>query len=116
MSYDQKNLKRDLGDIPVSQYYNETTDDFEPLVGYDGRIGTNPFVIIDSFSDSANTNKTYTKARSIFLSNDGNADITLAVGALNFTIKPGEVFDEVFNPFTDLTVTTTVAFRCWVRG
>lgn len=62
--------------------------------------------------------KTFTSARSgLLVSNDGASDITVAVSGMSFTLKPTEVLDEKFDPFTSVTITAGAStFRAWARG
>lgn len=71
----------------------------------------------EPFSGSANITKTFTQSmRGFVISNDGAADLTFTIGTATFTVKTGEVFSEYFSPFTQVTVTTTNAFRAYGRG
>jgi hypothetical protein len=51
----------------------------------------------------------------LVLVNDGAADLTFVAGGIEFTLKPGEVFDEEVNPFSKLVITATDKWRGYVR-
>lgn len=71
----------------------------------------------DYFSGTSNTTRSgFGTGKSFAITNDGNADLTFTIDSLTITVRPGEVFDDKFNDFTSVTVTTTVPFRAIVRG
>lgn len=71
----------------------------------------------EPFNGSANTTKTFAQSmRGFVISNDGASDLTFTIGTATFTVKAEEVFSESFASFTQVTVTTTVAFRAYGRG
>jgi hypothetical protein len=51
----------------------------------------------------------------LVLVNDGAADLMFVAGGIEFTLKPGEVFDEEVNPFNKLEITATGTWRGYVR-
>lgn len=70
---------------------------------------------------SGSTTATHTKSSGNWLSlmiiNDSTTtSLTITVNSMTMTIKAGEVFDDVFVDFNTVTVTTTVAYRLWLRG
>lgn len=70
----------------------------------------------ESWTNTSGT-KTFSGPRyALFIANDGATDITLVVNGLTFTIKQTETFDERFDVFTSITITTTSAYRAWARG
>lgn len=73
----------------------------------------------EPFSGNSNTTKTFTRSMESFvISHDGNVgdpDITFTINGDTFTIKQGEIFDEMIEPFQMVTVTTTVPFRAYGR-
>lgn len=74
-------------------------------------------IVKDQWNGSANITKSFASARkSLLISNDGASDLTFTVNGMTFTVKPTEVFDESFDPFTSVTITTTSAYRAWARG
>lgn len=59
--------------------------------------------------------------RELFLSNDGNGNLTIQVIGnaslnLNFLLLPGETFNERLPLFTSLIITTSGAWRYYVRS
>jgi len=71
----------------------------------------------EPFSGSVNKDHTFTKAMTGFvISNDGASNLTFTINSYTFTLKPGEIFDECFEPFTQVSITTSVAYRAWGRG
>lgn len=68
------------------------------------------------FAGTGNLTKKFRGDREeLVVINDGSADLTFKAGAIEFTLKPGEVFDEEINPFSAVEVTATGAFRGYVR-
>jgi hypothetical protein len=55
---------------------------------------------------------------SVCLFNDGGSDVTITIGGIAFTVKPGDnPFDECFEPFKSITIATTSGnYRMIVRG
>lgn len=104
--------------VPAPQFYNPKTDRYEVITGRDG---ANSFiekgrVVKDAFSGSVSVSKTYPIDMFGFgIVNDGVADLTFSIGTFTITVKPGETFDDLFEPFTTVVVTATDAFRAVVR-
>lgn len=68
------------------------------------------------FSGTGNMTKRFASDREeLVVINDGAADLTFRAGAIQFTLKPSEVFDEEINPFSEIEVTATGAYRGYVR-
>ena len=118
MAYNAKSLVTDRNNKPVPQYYNPTTDQYEPIVG---NYGANSFIergriIKDAFNGSSTTTKNYlTKMYGFAIVNDGDSDLTVSINSFNIVVKSGESFDDLFDPFTSVTVTGNSAFRAVVR-
>jgi hypothetical protein len=69
------------------------------------------------FSGSTTVTHTFTSPmKGFIISNDGAADLTFTIGTDTYTVKAGEVFEEGFDAFTQVMVTTTVPFRAYGRG
>lgn len=71
----------------------------------------------EPFSGSATVTHTFTKPMRYFVitNDDATSALTFTIGTSTFTVKAGEVFEERFAPFTQVTITTTVAFRAYGR-
>lgn len=68
----------------------------------------------EPFSGSANVTHTFTQPMNGFvISNDGTADLTFTIGTDTYTVKQGEVFKERFTSFTQVIITTTMAYRAY---
>lgn len=68
----------------------------------------------EPFSGSTNVTHTFTQSMNGFvISNDGAADLTFTIAGDTYTVKGGEVFKERFAPFTQVIITTTVAYRAY---
>lgn len=67
---------------------------------------------------SGSTTATHTDTgKAIVVSNDGDADLTVSVNDIDVGVKAGEIMDTsvlVYDAFTSITITTTVAYRLWV--
>ena len=73
-----------------------------------GRIPKQPF--------SGSTTVTHTFTQSMYgfgIANDGGSDLSFTIGADTFTVKSGEVWEYPMESFTQVTITTTVAYRAW---
>lgn len=117
MNVADKELLRAKG-IPAPQYYNEKTDRFEVITGRDG---ANAFIekgriVKDVIEGSADITKSYpTEMFGVGIVNDGTADLTFAINDFSITVKPGEIFDDLFEAFTEITINATSNFRAVIR-
>lgn len=110
--------------IPVPQYLNEPGNKFEVQTGRNGAAwyhqrGT---VLKDVINGSANVTKSYnTQMFGFAIVNDakrddtGASDLSFTIGTLTVIVKPREVFNSLFDPFTSVTITATKPFRAEVR-
>jgi hypothetical protein len=73
--------------------------------------------VVNYYSGSADraVNKTTGEWTSLMITNDGAADLTITVNSLPMIVKTGETLDEDFVDFNQVTITTTVAYRLWLR-
>ena len=111
MAYNNKQLLTDAYGKPIPQYYDADTDSYKPLTDPNSAKAKEPF------SGTTNFTKTFSKPMNgIVISNDGASDLTIAIGTDTYTVKAGEVFSEMFEPFTQVTVTTTVPYRAYGLG
>lgn len=70
----------------------------------------------DFFSGTGDFFKQFSGDREeLVVINDGDGDLSFSAGYITFTLKAGEVFDEEVNPFNSIRITTTGAFRGFVR-
>ena len=70
----------------------------------------------DGFTGTANkTIQLSGTAEELLLVNDGTSPLTFTTGVFTFTLGPGEVFDEGLDPFRELKITATGAYRGYVR-
>ncbi|MEH6941672.1 hypothetical protein [Bacillus sp. JJ722] len=51
----------------------------------------------------------------LLIINDGTSNLTFTAGKFTFILGPGEVFDEEIDPFSEIEVTATGAYRGYVR-
>lgn len=66
----------------------------------------------EPFSGSANVTKTFPTAMDgIALINDGAAELTVTIAGVAFKVGAGQTFEMFNEPFTQVTITTTVAFK-----
>lgn len=71
----------------------------------------------EPFSGSSTVTKTFTKTKIGFvISNDGSNSLTFKINNDIYEVKPGEVFEARFAPFTQVTVNTSVPFRAYGLG
>lgn len=103
---------------PAPQYYNKRTNQYEVI---EGRNGANSFIekgriVKDAFSGVTSITKGYASPMFGFaITNDGLANLTFTINGFTITVKPGESFDDLFEPFTGVVITATDAFRSVVR-
>lgn len=119
MSYSTKNIKRDAGGIAVPQYYNPASDDFEAASGEDGSIHcADPTKLRDYIRSNTSTDKTYSAAKSdIMIKNDGAAELSVTLDSTAVAdLLPGEMVSLSVPAFTNLVITATDWYRCWVSG
>jgi len=55
-------------------------------------------------------------ATSFCIINDGVSALTFTINGLTITVNDGESFDEKFDLFNEIIITTTVAYRAIVRA
>jgi hypothetical protein len=102
---------------PAPAYYNDSTEQYEYLKGVNGgpyytHRGT---VAQEAWEGNATITKTFTENRYGFsIMNDGAADLTFTINSQTRTVKPGEAYSALFDPFTTVTITTTSAYRAEV--
>jgi len=104
--------------VPAPQYYNAKTQQYEVI---EGSYGANSFIergrlVKDVFNGSSTVSKTYaTNMYGFGIVNDGEADLTVTINTFDIVVRPGESFDDLFDPFQSLIVTATDNFRAVVR-
>lgn len=114
MAYNTLAILRDKDGRPIPQYYDPKTDSFQPMTNHIQLIKTRAK---EPFSGSATVTHTFTQTmKGLVITNDGDVDLTISVLGENWTVRPGEVLDEEFGDFTQVTVTTTVPFRAYGKG
>jgi hypothetical protein len=96
-----------------SQVTVTSTSTFDAKVGVG--IAAPTKTIKDAFSGSANITKT-TSGSVVVISNDGSSALSLVVNSITISVAAGDVKEYVFDPFTQVTVNTTVPFRAYVKG
>ena len=52
----------------------------------------------------------------ISITNDGASSLTFTINSITITVKAGENFSAEFDPFTSVTVTTSVAYRLVLKA
>jgi len=73
------------------------------------------------FQASGSTATTITKSsaakkwKSINITNDGSEDLTFTINSLTSTVKPGEIFNDKFVPFSSVVLNSSIAYRLWLR-
>lgn len=113
MSSSTKAVITDVNGRIIPQYYNPSTDAYEAAQGSNGGLNVQEGPMSDSWAGSATTTRTVPTSRGIAIVNDGAGDLTVTIGSLVNTVKSKEAFKAFFNPFTSVTITTTVAYRAY---
>lgn len=71
----------------------------------------------DVFRGNVTETKAYLSEMSfIGLVNDGTDELTIEVNGMSIPVLPKEPFEEFFDPFTTVTITTTGPYRAFVKG
>ncbi|MED3911551.1 BppU family phage baseplate upper protein, partial [Peribacillus simplex] len=66
------------------------------------------------FSHTGNITKTFTdKHHGFSIINEGTSSLSFTINDLTFTVKGGESFKEGFAPFTEVSITSTGAYRAY---
>ncbi|GCL71798.1 hypothetical protein PN4B1_17030 [Paenibacillus naphthalenovorans] len=84
--------------------------------GYPVKVTGN--IIKDSWSGSATNTRTFTTPMTGFaiVNRDASTALTFTINGITITVDPKEPFDGKFDPFTSVTITTTVAYKAVVMG
>ena len=67
---------------------------------------------------SGNSTITYTCKNPSYMfsiKNDGGSNLTFTINGITITVKPGEVFEDYFEVFNNVIVTTTVSYRALIK-
>jgi hypothetical protein len=116
MAWMDKALKR-VGNMIMPQFFNDNLNDFEVQKGENGAAFyiTRGTIAMESWEGSANITKTFTSNRYGFsIVNDGTANLTFTINTQTRTVKPGENYHALFEPFTSVVITATSAYRAEV--
>lgn len=113
-------LKR-LSGVIIPQYLREDETNFEALKGSNGGINVNAKLARnlakEPFTGSTTVNHTFTQPmREFFISNDGESDLTITINNMSFTVYALSTFDEAFEPFTQVKITTAMPYQAWGRA
>lgn len=115
MTASNKDLKLANGKV-APQFYDEDLDDYVIAAGTNGaphyrQQGT---ISMESW-DNTNPITTFPSERYGFsIINDGTADLTFTINENTRTVKVGEAYNGLFEPFTSVTVNATGAYRAEV--
>lgn len=102
---------------PTSQYFNEDTNQWEPIKGRDGansfiQLGT---VAMEAWEESASSTKTFPSNRFGFSAiNDGTTDMSFTINGQTRTLKPGDAYEALFEPFTSVSIVASSTYRAEV--
>jgi hypothetical protein len=79
---------------------------------------SNPtYSVKDFFSGSTNTTRSFSgPVYGIIISNDGISALTYNVNGIILTVESGDVVERNFDALTQVIITSTVAFRAYVKG
>lgn len=119
MSHDTKNILRDMGRIPVPQYFNASRDEYQVVNGRKGATFVQLFGLAakEPFSGAEDTNYVFSEPMYGFvIKNDGNTPLTFTIHGFTFTVMADEVFEDYFEPFSQVKIVTTSSFRAYGRG
>ncbi|WP_312117970.1 hypothetical protein [Brevibacillus reuszeri] len=114
-----RNILRDGGLLPIPQYYNETADDFQASHGRNGAlfVQLRGLAAKEPFNGASNTVQVFSEPMYGFvIINDGASELTFTINNDTFTVKEGEVFEEFFEPFKQVTIVASAPFRAYGKG
>lgn len=117
LPYNTKRVLYDSENKPVAVYFNPETDRFEVLEGnlggpYYTHRGT---VAMEAWEGNGSETKTFSSPRYGFaISNDGTADLTFVINGQTRKVMPGEAYSALFEPFTNVTINASSAYRAEV--
>lgn len=116
MAYNDKPIITDANRRPIPQYFNEQTNQYEPIKG---RNGANSFIqlgtiAMESWTES-NPITTFPSERYGFsIMNDGTTDLSFTINGNTRVVKPGEGYSSLFEPFTSVTISGSTVYRAEV--
>lgn len=116
--YNNRAIITDKDKKPVPQYYNPKTDAYEPI---EGEYGANSFlqkgtVIKKMWEGSSDGTMIFSEPMYGFgIINDGTSDLTFTINNQMVTVKVGEAFQDLFEPFTKIDIATKSPYRALVR-
>jgi hypothetical protein len=116
MAGEDKDLKMAKGKI-APQFYDESVGEYVIAKGSDGApyYRARGTIAMEAWEGSANITKTFTDKRYGFsVMNDGTANLTFTINTQTRTVKPGEAYSALFEPFTTVTIAATTAYRAEV--
>lgn len=102
---------------PTSQYFNEATNQWEPIKGRDGansfiQLGT---VAMEVWNHTDTPIQTFPSNRFGFsIVNEGIDALSFTINGQTRTVKKGGSYSSLFEPFTSVTVTATTEFQAEV--
>jgi hypothetical protein len=113
MSYNSKEIPKDVKGMPGPSYYNPDSDEYEIYQGANGgayffQRGT---VAQEAWNDTAPITTFPSNRYGFFITNDGTANLTFTINGYTRTVKPGEKYQSCFDAFTSLTISATGAYR-----
>ncbi len=105
-------LIRDVDGTLVPQHKDATgwveTGDAYPLP-------VRPLVAKEAWEGNADETKTFESSRRGFnIVNDGDADLTFTINGTTRRVKASESYSGAFDPFTEVSIVTTVPYRAEV--
>ena len=101
----------------TSQYYNEETNQWEPIKGRDGansfiQLGT---VAMEAWEKSISSTETFPSNRFGFSAiNDGTTNMSFTINGQTRTLKPGDAYEALFEPFTSVIIVASSTYRAEV--
>jgi hypothetical protein len=110
-----KDLKLANGKI-APQFYDEVLDDYVIAHGENGApyYRARGSIAMESWTE-ANPMTSFPSLRYGFsIVNDGTADLSFTINGYTRTVRPGEGYNALFEPFKSLTINATSAYRAEV--
>ncbi|UTI44444.1 hypothetical protein [Niallia sp. RD1] len=117
MPANNRDLKTANNGKIAPQYFDSEQDDYFIVEGEEGGAfyRERGSIAMEAWEGSSSTTKTFLSKRYGFsIINDGTADLTFTINEQTRRVKPGEGYNALFEPFTEVSISATSVYRAEV--